>query len=133
MLQCVAAGLLVLELGVMIEAIASGRAAYRALSSGMLVLGQVLAMVFMHVEHGKGKRVPALLTLYWTLLLCVDVVRLRTFILKDQHGIVSTYEFGVFLGHLVFVVPAFVLSCMLEPSGTDATEGERPRCGGFLF
>ena len=41
-------------------------------------------MTVMHVEHNKGKRVPALLTLYWSLLLCVDVVRLRTFILKDQ-------------------------------------------------
>ena len=45
---------------------------------------QVLALVFLHVEHNKGKRVPGLLTLYWLALSCVDVVRMRTFVLKFE-------------------------------------------------
>ena len=46
-------------------------------------------MWFLHVEHNKGKRVPALLTLYWAALTCVDVVRMRTLALKFEVRLVG--------------------------------------------
>ena len=35
-------------------------------------------------EHNKGMRSPPMLTIYWLLLLVVETVRMRTFILRFQ-------------------------------------------------
>jgi hypothetical protein len=85
----------------MIQAFALHKAPYRAFSAAMLVFGQVslqsslqfwrlfidlqvLAIVFQHVEYKRGNNVPVLLTFYWTLLTCVDIVRMRTYALKFE-------------------------------------------------
>ena len=110
---------------------------------------QAFAIVLLHYEYKKGKRVPALLTLYWLVLVLVDVVPLRTFILQQevcymmmqcdlnclmqivmllQHGIVNAYEFWVLLVQLVLALSLLGLSCILDLNAPGAThDGDRTR------
>ena len=76
--------LLLVELADFIESVASSRVGYEIMSAAFLAFGQVLAIFFLHWEHNKGKRVPSLMTLYWLLLTCVDGIRFRTLIMKEE-------------------------------------------------
>jgi len=124
--QFVALCMTLFELCVFIEAVASERAGFRAFSAAFLVLGGILAVVFQFWEHKKGNRIPALLTLYWTMLTIIDTARLRTLILHQEHGIGESYEFIVFMVHLLFVLALLCLSCIVEPASTESVSS-RPR------
>lgn len=106
---------------------------------------QALAIFFLFWEFRKGKRVPSLLTLYWLLLLCVDVVLLRSFVLKDevisisfsfmfwthvvfaQHNIGEGYEFIVFMARVALVLASLIVSCLLETEDFERDEACKTR------
>ena len=83
-MQLLSICLLLVEAADFIECLVSDRVGYEIMSAAFLTFGQVLAIFFLHWEHNKGKRVPSLLTMYWLLLTCVDGIRFRTLILKEE-------------------------------------------------
>ena len=113
--QLIALLFLLLELFMFIYAFASDRYGYEAISAGSLLFGQFLVLAMQTYEHNKGNRTPNIISLYWLLLLLVEVVRLRTYILRFNHDIGQDYEFVSFLVELVFVIASLFLSCFAEP------------------
>ena len=43
-----------------------------------------------------------------------------------QHGIGDTYEFVIFIVHLLLVVSSLLISCLVEPSPFDEVSGAKP-------
>ena len=94
--------LLLFEFSMFLEALAKRRTAYYPFSAFALMFGQaslcaaadmatdantqIVAIVYQYWEHKKGSRIPAMMTLYWLGLTCVDGIKLRTFILRQQVG-----------------------------------------------
>jgi len=60
---------------------AAGSAGYLILASTFSVLASLVALVMVRLEHGKVKRTPHVLTIYWLGLTAGGVFKFRTFIL----------------------------------------------------
>eukprot|EP00039_Didymoeca_costata_P001605 m.53694 g.53694 ORF g.53694 m.53694 type:complete len:1509 (-) comp10879_c0_seq1:1965-6491(-) len=110
------------ELG---DAIWNGNFIFQIVSPCLRLFGFFLAVTMLHFEHSRGERSSKILGIFWLLTLMVEIVRLRTTILKYEAGLKDeTIRYVLGGGGFLLTFFIFVLSMFTEPPNFD--EGVHP-------
>ncbi len=115
-----------LMLGEFIDAVVARRADFQLVSPMVMLIGFVLALFVLQLEHSRLIRSSSILGLFWFFALIMGVVRLRTNILKYMHGIHDWYRYGTYLGEFALTFVIFLATLFREPLATPHAENTNP-------
>ncbi len=57
-------------------------APFRIVSPVVILVGLLIAQLVLHIEHGRGVRSSTVLTIFWSLTVLSDIVKIRSFSLQ---------------------------------------------------
>jgi hypothetical protein len=112
----------------MIHNIWSDQPYYSVVSPGVVAGGAVMALALLAIEHNRGIRSSAVLSLYWLLVVLAGVVRTRTVILKYSHDIRDTFRMAIELSYFAVSLITFALTVVREPPFYTPLDGSDNPC-----